>query len=129
VQELLAVQNNGPKAIAFFGTRNMGFVHQALVETLAYAIVLTGNHVYTSGGLGTNAAVVRGALRAEKPDKLTVVLPQSLEKQPEELHDVLREVQDLRCMSENDGLQLFDASRCGATSSSLAGGRRRHDVL
>ena len=112
LQELLAIQDNGPKQIAFFGTRNMGFLHQTLVETLAYAMVLTDNHIYTSGGLGTNAAVVRGALRAEKPDKLTVILPQSLEKQPEELHESLKQVQDLRCMTENNHMKLLDASRC-----------------
>jgi hypothetical protein len=112
MQELLAIQQNGAKSIAFFGTRNMGFLHQQLVEILSYAMVLTGNHIYTSGGLGTNAAVIRGALRAERPDLLTVILPQSLEKQPEELHELLQQVEDLQCMSENDSMKLFDASRC-----------------
>jgi hypothetical protein len=112
MQELLAIQQNGAKNIAFFGTRNMGFLHQQLVEILSYAMVLTGNHIYTSGGLGTNAAVIRGALRAERPDLLTVILPQSLEKQPEELHELLQQVEDLQCTSENDSMKLFDASRC-----------------
>lgn len=35
-----------------------------------------GNHIFTSGATGTNAAVIRGALRAENQDLLTVVLPQ-----------------------------------------------------
>jgi|AntAceMinimDraft_11_1070367.scaffolds.fasta_scaffold52096_2 hypothetical protein len=61
----------------------MGFLHQQLVEILSYALVLTENHIFTSGATGTNAAVIRGALRAERPDLLTVVLPQSLSKQPE----------------------------------------------
>jgi len=56
-QELLAIQQNGPKAIGFFGTRNMGFLHQQLIEILSYAMVLTQNHIYTSGATGTNAAV------------------------------------------------------------------------
>jgi hypothetical protein len=90
----------------------MGFLHQQLIEILSYAMVLTGNHIYTSGGLGTNSAVIRGALRAERPNLLTVILPQSLEKQPEELHELLGQVKDLQCMSENDGLKLLDASRC-----------------
>lgn len=34
------------------------------------------------GGNGTNIAVVKGALRACNPDLLTVILPQSLYKQP-----------------------------------------------
>lgn len=41
VQELLAMQQNGPKDIGFFGTRNMGFMHQQLIEVLSYAMVLT----------------------------------------------------------------------------------------
>lgn len=112
LQELLAIQQNGAKNIAFFGTRNMGFLHQQLIEILSYAMVLTGNHIYTSGGLGTNAAVIRGALRAEKPELLTVILPQSMHKQPEELHELLEQVEDLQCLSENDSMKLLDASRC-----------------
>ena len=52
------------------------------------------NHIYTSGATGTNAAVIRGALRAEKPDLLTVVLPQSRSKQPPESQELLEEVCD-----------------------------------
>lgn len=110
-QELLAIQQNGAKNIGFFGTRNMGYLHQQLIEILSYAMVITGNHIYTSGGLGTNAAVVRGALRAERPDLLTVILPQSLEKQPEELHELLASVENLVCLSENDELTLLEASK------------------
>lgn len=95
----------------------MGFLHQQLIEILSYAMVITGNHIYTSGGLGTNAAVVRGALRAERPDLLTVILPQSLEKQPEELHELLSSVENLICMSENDDLALLEASKCASCPS------------
>ncbi|KAL3725623.1 hypothetical protein ACJRO7_030625 [Eucalyptus globulus] len=63
--------------IGFFGTGNMGFMHQELTEILSYAMK---NHIYTSGESGTNAAVIRGALRAEKPELLTVILPQEFEK-------------------------------------------------
>lgn len=50
------------------------------------------NHIYTSGASGTNAAVIRGALRAEKPELLTVILPQSLSKQPSESQELLAKV-------------------------------------
>lgn len=149
LQELLAIQQQGPRAIGFFGTRNMGFLHQELIEILSYAMVITvwhchfslvyfifniicssgrpdvfsvldlttfmlaawasicswfsrsllyrnfflqENHIYTSGASGTNAAVVRGALRAEKPELLTVILPQSLKKQPPESQELLSKV-------------------------------------
>ncbi|XP_039155076.1 uncharacterized protein LOC104428875 isoform X1 [Eucalyptus grandis] len=39
LQELLAIQQQGPQAIGFFGTGNMGFMHQELIEILSYAMV------------------------------------------------------------------------------------------
>ena len=41
LQELMAMQENGPRNLGFFGTRNMGFMHQNLIEVLSYAMVLT----------------------------------------------------------------------------------------
>jgi hypothetical protein len=70
-----------------------------------------GNHIFTSGATGTNAAVIRGALRAEKPELLTVVLPQSMSKQPAESQELLQQVQQLIEMPQNDELQLQEASR------------------
>ena len=55
-------------------------------------LMVQGNHIYTSGATGTNAAVIRGALRAEQPDLLTVVLPQSLSMQPPESQELLADV-------------------------------------
>jgi hypothetical protein len=92
LQELLAIQQQGPRSIGFFGTRNMGYMHQQLIEILSYAMVITKNHIFTSGASGTNAAVIRGALRAEKPELLTVILPQSLKKQPPESQELLSKV-------------------------------------
>ncbi|MCO5568601.1 hypothetical protein L7F22_022300 [Adiantum nelumboides] len=111
LQELLAIQQQGPTAIGFFGTRNMGFTHQQLIEVLSYAMVITKNHVFTSGASGTNAAVIRGALRAERPDLLTVILPQSLKKQPPESQELLSKVQNVIEMPHNDPLPLIEASR------------------
>ena len=57
----MAIQQQGPRDIGFFGTRNMGFLHPQLIEILSYAMILTENHIFTSGATGTNAAVIRGA--------------------------------------------------------------------
>ncbi|KAE8646086.1 uncharacterized protein LOC101209189 isoform X1 [Cucumis sativus] len=111
LQELLAIQQQGPRAIGFFGTRNMGFLHQELIEILSYAMVITKNHIYTSGASGTNAAVIRGALRAEKPELLTVILPQSLKKQPPESQELLSKVRNVIEKPHNDHLSLIEASR------------------
>ena len=110
LQELIAIQAGGPKNVGFFGTRNMGFLHQQLVEILSYALVLTENHIFTSGATGTNAAVIRGALRAERPDLLTVILPQSVSKQPEESCELLKKVENVLEL-KFDALPLGEASR------------------
>ena len=49
-QELLLIQQGGPKKVAIIGTRNLTLTHQQLVEMLTYALVLSGNQVVTSGG-------------------------------------------------------------------------------
>lgn len=111
LQELSAIQQDGPRNIAILGTRHTSYLHQQIIELLTYANVLLGNHVFTSGAGGTNAAVIRGALRAERPDLLTVVLPQSLYKQPTETQEQLRKVQNLIEMKKNDPLPLDVASQ------------------
>jgi hypothetical protein len=113
LQELSAIQQNAPRRVAILGTRHFSYLHQQIVELLTYANVLVGNHVFTSGGTGsgTNAAVIRGALRAEKPDLLTVVLPQSKKRQPPDVRDLLEKVQNVIEMKENDELPLDVASR------------------
>lgn len=77
----------------------------------AYALVLSGNHVYTSGAGGTHAATIRGALRAEREDLLTVVVPQSMGRQTKESQELLKKVKDVVCMPQNDGMSLDVASR------------------
>ena len=86
----------------------------------AYALVLSGNHVYTSGAGGTHAATIRGALRAERPDLLTVVLPQALSKQTKESQSLLKEVKDVVEMPQNNDMSLDIASRiCNSRLLSL----------
>jgi len=41
LQEFLAIQSEQPRNVGFFGTRNMGFMHQQLIEVLSYAMLLT----------------------------------------------------------------------------------------
>lgn len=67
--------------------------------------------MFTSGAGGTHAATIRGALRAGRPDLLTVVLPQSMSKQPKESQELLERVDDVIAMPQNDELSLDIASR------------------
>lgn len=111
LRELAAIQQQGPQKYCILGTRHCSFLHQQIVELLAYALVLSGNHVYTSGAGGTHAATIRGALRAERPDLLTVIIPQSMEKQPKESQELLEKVDDVVSMPQNDDMSLDIASR------------------
>ncbi|KAL9188774.1 hypothetical protein ACHAXT_007152 [Thalassiosira profunda] len=109
--ELQAIQSQGPKKYCILGTRHCSFLHQQIVEMLAYALVLSGNEVYTSGAAGTNAAAIRGALRAFQPQLLTVVLPQSMSKQTPESQELLQDVTNVVTMPQNDAMPLDVASR------------------
>lgn len=99
-----------PKKIVILGTRHCTFLHQQIVELLSYALVLSGNHVFTSGAIGTHTAVIRGALRAENQSLLTVILPQTLVQQPEETRALLAQVEQVHSLGHND-LPLSVASR------------------
>ena len=80
------------------------------MELLASALAREGHNLLTSGGLGTNAAVIRGVL-AVKPSALTVVLPQSLSRQTKESRQQMEHVLHLVEKPEHDHLPLQEASR------------------
>lgn len=114
LQNFNQIQSGDRKKIGIIGTQDLSDNHSQMVELLSYALVLSGNHVYTSGGeRGTNVAVIRGALRACNPDLLTVILPQSLLMQPAEMQSLLLRVANLVELPNNDGLELkVAASLC-----------------
>jgi predicted Rossmann fold nucleotide-binding protein DprA/Smf involved in DNA uptake len=108
-QELAAIQQTSSKRIALLGSRHVPITHQHLIEMMSYALVLSGNRLITSGAAGTNSAAIKGAMRAD-PSLLTVILPQSLEKQPRESQEQLQQVIHLVESAENDHLSLGEAS-------------------
>lgn len=109
LQELAAIQQTSSKRIALLGSRHVPLMHQHMIEMMSYALVLTGNHLLTSGAIGTNAAAIRGAMRADA-SLLTVILPQSMNRQPRESREQLENVMHLVEKPENDGLALGEAS-------------------
>jgi hypothetical protein len=109
LQELATIQQTGSKRIALLGSRHVPITHQHLIEMMSYALVLSGNRLITSGATGTNSAAIRGAMRAD-PNLLTVILPQSLERQPRESREQLAQVMHLVENPENDSLTLAEAS-------------------
>jgi predicted Rossmann fold nucleotide-binding protein DprA/Smf involved in DNA uptake len=108
-QELAAIQQTGSKRIALLGSRHVPITHQQIIEMMSYALVLAGNRLVTSGASGTNAAAIKGAMRAD-PNLLTVILPQSLDRQPKESQEQLSQVVHLVESPENDHLSLGEAS-------------------
>lgn len=108
-QELAAIQQTGSKRIALLGSRHVPITHQQLIEMMSYALVLAGNRLMTSGAAGTNSAAIRGAMRADA-NLLTVILPQSLARQPRESREQLQQVIHLVENPENDNLSLGEAS-------------------
>lgn len=109
LQELATIQETGSKRIAVLGSRHVPITHQRLIELMSYALVLSGNHLLTSGATGTNSAAIRGAMRAD-PNLVTVILPQSLDRQPRESRDQLEQVIHLVENPENDAMSLAEAS-------------------
>jgi hypothetical protein len=108
-QELAMLQDRGKRRIAILGSRHVPVVSIHLVELVARSLAQEGHNLVTSGSLGVNAAVIRGVLEVD-PSRLTVLLPQSLERQPSESRDQLERVLHLVEKPEHDELPLPMAS-------------------
>ncbi|MCX5951092.1 MAG: DNA recombination-mediator protein A, partial [Cyanobacteria bacterium] len=80
-----------------------------LVELVARSLAQEGHNLMTSGSQGVNAAVIRSVLDVE-PSRLTVLLPQSLDRQPAESREQLDRVLHLVEKPEHDELPLPIAS-------------------
>ena len=90
-QELALLQDTGKRRIAILGSRHVPVVSIHLVELVARSLAQEGHNLITSGAQGVNAAVIRGVLEVD-PGRLTVLLPQSLERQPSESRAQLDQV-------------------------------------
>jgi hypothetical protein len=108
-QELAMLQDTGKRRIAILGSRHVPVVSIHLVELVARSLAQEGHSLITSGAQGVNAAVIRGALAVD-PGRLTVLLPQSLERQPSESQAQLERVLHLVEKPEHDELPLPMAS-------------------
>ena len=107
----LATIKQPAKRIAIIGSRNLAITHQQMIETLTTALVMQGNTIITSGGsCGTNAAAIRGAMKSN-PDKLKVILPQTIGQQPSDVQDQLIGVHNIIEHPDRAMMTLADASR------------------
>ena len=95
----LATIKQSAKRIAIIGSRNLAITHQQMIETL------------TSGGsYGTNAAAIRGAMKSN-PEKLKVILPQTIGQQPSDVQNQLIGVPNIIEHADRAMMTLADASR------------------
>jgi hypothetical protein len=108
-QELAMLQDTGKRRIAILGSRHVPVVSIHLVELVARSLAQEGHNLITSGAQGVNAAVIRSVLAVD-PGRLTVLLPQSLERQPSESREQLEQVLHLVEKPEHDELPLPMAS-------------------
>ena len=108
-QELALLQDKGKRRIAILGSRHVPIVAIHLVELVARSLAQEGHALITSGSQGVNAAVIRGCLEVNSA-QLTVLLPQSLDRQPPEIRDLLDQVLHLVDKPEQDDLPLPMAS-------------------
>ena len=109
-QELATIRQSA-KRIAIIGSRNLTITHQQIIETLTTSLVMQGNTIITSGGSsGTNAAAIRGALKAN-PEKLKIILPQTIGQQPSDVQDQLIGVPNIIEHPDRAMMTLADASR------------------
>lgn len=108
-QELALLQDKGKRRIAILGSRHVPVVSIHLVELVARSLAQEGHSLMTSGAQGVNAAVIRGVLDVD-PASLTVLLPQSLDRQVREIRDQLDRVLHLIEKPEHDDLPLPMAS-------------------
>ena len=107
----LSMLQQKSKAIAIIGSRNIPLPHQQIVEMLAFSLTHDGNQVITSGGSsGTNAAAIRGAMKGN-PERLHVILPQTIGQQPSDVQDQLIGVPQISEHPEWSMMKLADASR------------------
>ena len=108
-QELALLQDKGRRRIAILGSRHVPVVAIHLVELIARSLAQEGHTLLTSGSQGVNAAVIRGVLAVDR-ERLTVLLPQSLDRQVPEIREQLDQVLHLIEKPEHDDLPLPIAS-------------------
>lgn len=110
-EEFKNIQSEGSKQVAIIGSRDISMSHMKIIELIAFGFCVAGSTIVTSGGsCGTNYATIKGALGGN-PDKLKVVLPQTIAQQAKEIQDQLIGVKHIVEHKDRENMLLADASR------------------
>lgn len=110
-EEFRNIMDQGNHAIAMIGSKDLSMSQIKIIEMIAYGLSMGGNTLITSGGYcGTNYATIKGTLRGN-PEKLKVILPQTIAQQIKEVQDQLIGVKYIIEHQEREHMLLSDASR------------------
>lgn len=110
-EEFKNIMDQGNHLIGMIGSKDLSMSQIKIIEMIAFGLASCGNTIITSGGYcGTNYATIKGALRAS-PDKLRVILPQTISQQIKEVQDQLIGVKHITEHPEREHMLLADASR------------------
>ncbi len=110
-EEFKNIMDQGNHAIGMIGSKDLSMSQIKIIEMIAFGLASCGNTIITSGGYcGTNYATIKGALRAN-PEKLKVILPQTISQQIKEVQDQLIGVKNIIEHPEREQMLLSDASR------------------
>lgn len=110
-EEFKNIMDQGNHSIAMIGSKDLSMSQIKIIEMIAYGLSMGGNTIITSGGYcGTNYATIKGALRGN-PEKLKIILPQTIAQQIKEVQDQLIGVKHIIEHQEREHMLLSDASR------------------
>lgn len=110
-EEFKNITGEGNHAIAMIGSKDLSMSQIKIIEMISFGLANGGNTIITSGGYcGTNYATIKGALNAN-PEKLKVILPQTITQQIKDVQDQLIGVKHIVEHQEREHMLLADASR------------------
>lgn len=110
-EEFKNISDQDNKIIAMIGSKDLSMSQIKIIEMIAYGLTSSNNTIVTSGGYcGTNYATIKGALRGN-PDRLQVILPQTITQQIKDVQDQLIGVKNITEHPEREHMLLSDASR------------------
>lgn len=111
LKELISLKKGESRSIAIIGTRNLSLVHSQIIEILAYGLVSDRSQIITSGGQGTNEAIIKGVKKnKEMSENLIVILPQTIQQQPSPIKHLLKGLNVLIEHPERVDMPLSEAS-------------------
>ncbi len=111
LKELISLKKGEGRSIAIIGTRNLSLTHSQIIELLAYGLINDKSQIITSGGQGTNEAIIKGVKKQPSQlENLIVILPQTIHQQPSPVKHLLKGLNVVIEHPEREDMPLAEAS-------------------